>query len=493
MSAATDDDHHHHDGEPDSLALWLQDNVVLHSVGVDIGSATTQVALTRLHLRRHAEALTSRYVVVAKELVHDSGPRLTPYAADGQIAAEAVGEILDKAYADAGWGSDDVDTGAVILTGEALRRRNAEAVGAVVADRAGQLVCVTAGHHMEALLAAYGSGTVRRSHQDGSRLLNVDIGGGTTKITLVEAGTVRSTSAIHVGGRLIAVDDRGSVVRLEPGGIRHAASGGFSWQLGDVVPAADLAEVAELMADAIVDALTGGAPHLFLTDRPDLPGTVDGVVLSGGVAAYLHGTESRPFGDLGKPLAAALGRHDLAGRLPGPLLRGEESMRATVFGASEHTVQLSGITGRITNPDLSLPRRNLPVARVRACVDEAVDSRLVADSVRDALTRRGLAAEDDLALAVGWSGAPTYARLSAFVEGLAAGLGSRLDAGRTAYLLLDGDVAMTVGRLLTEQTAARAELVVLDGIQLRDFDHVDLGRVRPVSGNVPVTIKSLAF
>ncbi|GAB3056069.1 ethanolamine ammonia-lyase reactivating factor EutA [Intrasporangium mesophilum] len=493
MSAALDDDHDHHDGEPGSLALWLQDNVVLHSVGVDIGSATTQVALARLHLRRHAEALTSRYVVVGKELVHDSGPRLTPYAADGQIAAEAVGEILDEAYARAGWGSDDVDTGAVILTGEALRRRNAEAVGAVVATRAGDLVCVTAGHHMEALLAAYGSGTVRRSHEDGSRLLNVDIGGGTTKITLVEAGTVVSTSAIHVGGRLIAVDDSGAVVRLEPGGRRHAASGGFTWQLGDVVPAADLAEVAELMAGAIVDALSGGAHQLFLTDRPDLSVPVDGVILSGGVAAYLNGTEAREFGDLGRPLAAALARHDDAGRLPGALLRGEESMRATVFGASEHTVQLSGITGRITNPDRSLPRRNLPVARVRPCVDETVDSAKVTQAVQDALTRRGVAAEDDLALAVGWSGAPSYARLSAFVRGLAAGLGSRLDTGRTAYLLLDGDVAMSVGRLLTEEATAQADLVVLDGIHLRDFDHVDLGRVRPVSGNLPVTIKSLAF
>lgn len=492
----SDDDDLHHDGEPDSNVMWLQDNVVLHSVGVDIGSATTQVAFSRLHLRRHAEDLTSRYVVVERELVHDAGVRLTPYSEGGLIDAPAIGGLLDEAYAGSGWTADDIDTGAVILTGEALRRTNSERIGQVIARRAGDLVCVTAGHHMEALLAAYGSGTVRRSHDDGTVLLNVDIGGGTTKFALVDHGRVIGTCAILVGGRLIATGPGGVIVTLAPGGARHAATRGLCWKVGDRVDARDFRAVAETMVDAIVAAATGGdsAPDLFLTEVVDLPGRVDGVVVSGGVSAYLHGREDRDFGDLGPGIAAALGERFAQGLMPGPLLAGEETIRATVVGASEHTVQLSGITGYISAPETSLPRRDLPVVRPVLELGAEVDESAVADAVRRALEARDLAHPDgDVVVALNWTGEPRHRRVSALAGGIASGLGDRATGGRSVYLMVDGDVAMTLGRILADEVGLRPPLVVLDGIHLREFDHVDLGRIRPISGNVPITIKSLVF
>ncbi|HWE11453.1 MAG TPA: ethanolamine ammonia-lyase reactivating factor EutA, partial [Solirubrobacteraceae bacterium] len=208
-----------HDVPLEDNPLWQQDNVQLHSVGIDIGSSGTQVAFSRLHLRRLSEDLTSRYVVVRRDTHFESEVCLTPYAGEVQIDAMALGAILDKAYADAHVVPEDVDTGVVILTGEALRRRNAEVIASVVSERAGDLVCKTAGHHMEAMLAAYGSGAVRMSHERGLRLLNVDIGGGTTKLTLIDNGRITATAAFHVGGRLIAVGD-GVVTRVEPGGAR---------------------------------------------------------------------------------------------------------------------------------------------------------------------------------------------------------------------------------------------------------------------------------
>ena len=145
-----DPDHEHH--EPDlPLAenpIWQQDNVTLHSVGIDIGSSGTQVAFSRLVLRRRGEDLTSRYVVVARETLFESELQLTPYTDDLQIDAIRLGQMLDVAYAGARRQPEDVDTGVVILTGEALRRRNAERIASVVAERAGDLVCATAGHHM---------------------------------------------------------------------------------------------------------------------------------------------------------------------------------------------------------------------------------------------------------------------------------------------------------------------------------------------------------
>ncbi|HEX7823443.1 MAG TPA: ethanolamine ammonia-lyase reactivating factor EutA, partial [Mycobacterium sp.] len=151
-SAGHDEDHEH--DEPDipieDNPIWLQDNVTLHSVGVDIGSSGTQVAFSRLQLRRRGEDLTSRYVVVARDTLFESEVALTPYTDDMQIDAVTLGRILDTAYAEARREPEDVDTGVVILTGEALRRRNAERIASVVAERAGDLVCASAGHHMEA-------------------------------------------------------------------------------------------------------------------------------------------------------------------------------------------------------------------------------------------------------------------------------------------------------------------------------------------------------
>ena len=193
-----------------------------------------------------------------REVHFESQVHLTPYTGGEQIDAVALGRILDAAYADARVLAADVDTGVVILTGEALRRRNAELIASVVSERAGDLVCKAAGHHMEAMLAAYGSGAVRMSHERGLRLLNVDIGGGTTKLTLVDRGRIAATAAFHVGGRPIAAGD-GVVTRVEPGGARHAERAGTPLSVGAPVAAGELASIGTRMAGELI-AVLGGRP-----------------------------------------------------------------------------------------------------------------------------------------------------------------------------------------------------------------------------------------
>lgn len=492
-------DHHSHHGEdsPDlpleDNPIWLQDNVTLYSVGVDIGSAGTQVAFSRLHLRRRGEDLTSRYVIVARDTLFESPVHLTPYTDDLQIDAEALGRILDSAYADAARRPEDVDTGVVILTGEALRRRNAERIASIVAERAGDLVCATAGHHMEAMLAAHGSGAARISQETGARILNVDIGGGTTKLALIERGRVLATAAFHVGGRLIAVDGE-TVTRIEPGGRRHAAAVGLDLQLGSSVDAANLDVIASAMADRVIAAVCGEptADHLFLTEKIADPGALDGVIFSGGVAEYIYRLESRDFGDLGRRLGSALA--DRVDALPAPLLPAAQRMRATVLGASEYTVQLSGITSFIPAPDTTLPRRNVQVVRPHYPLDDMLRPSQIASAIDDHLAAFGLHdSAADVAVALGWSGVPSYRRLRGFAEGIAHGLRRRLAAGRTVYLMMDADIALTIGLILRDELAVSNDLLILDGVELRDFDFVDLGRLRQPSKTVPVTIKSLVF
>ena len=217
-----DADHDHDapgsDGPLEENPIWIQDHVSLASVGIDIGSSGTQVIFSRINLRRPGEDLSSRYVVVSRETLFQSPVALTPYQSEERIDDAALGRIIDDAYAAARLHPDDIDAGVVILTGEALRRQNAQAIADVLAQHGGEFVCASAGHHMEAMLAAYGSGAARVSHDQGKRILNVDIGGGTTKLAIVEHGQIVSTAALHIGGRLQVVDESNRIVRLDPGG-----------------------------------------------------------------------------------------------------------------------------------------------------------------------------------------------------------------------------------------------------------------------------------
>src|SRR6267142_1534895 len=133
---ASDHDHDDVGGEsdPTSSSLWLQDNITLLSVGIDIGSAGTQVIFSRVQLRRLSEELTSRYFVVDRETVYQSPVALTPYISEARIDDRQIGGIIDAAYESAGVHPDNIDTGAEILTGEALRRENAKAIADVLAE-----------------------------------------------------------------------------------------------------------------------------------------------------------------------------------------------------------------------------------------------------------------------------------------------------------------------------------------------------------------------
>jgi ethanolamine utilization protein EutA len=499
--AAYDHDHDDFDSEYplEANPIWIQDHVSLTSVGIDIGSSGTQVIFSQLNLRRLGEDLSSHYFVVSRETLFQSPVVLTPYKNEQQIDQGALGAIIDDAYNMAGIGPEKVDIGAVILTGEALRRENAEAIAGIVAERAGDFVCATAGHHMEAMLAAFGSGAARVSADAGQRLLNVDIGGGTTKLAIIESGRVVATAAFHVGGRLQVVDGKQRIVRLDPAGRRLAARAGFSWSVGDVIDPAELDVLAESMAAAWVCAVRDVDPpaeiqDLYLTDRlPDV-GPIDGVMFSGGVAEYIYGRESRDFGDLGRRLGAALRRKLEAGELPWPWLPAKECIRATALGASEYSVQLTGNTIYISSHGALLPRRNLQVLKPPCEFPAIIDPQRVAEAIQRHLTLFDLAGEDkEFALAFQWRGEPSYERIVAFARGIVAGLARTIALKQPLYLILDGDLAQTLGGVLRDELGIESEVLVIDGIVLVDFDYIDLGRIRLPSRTVPVTVKSLVF
>ena len=498
-----DHDHDHFEFDSDERLeenpIWIQDHVTLVTVGIDIGSSGTQVIFSRINLRRYGEDLTSRYYVVSRETLFQSPVALTPYASDERIDDAALGAIIEEAYAAAGVAPRDIDTGVVILTGEALRRENAEAIAALLAEQGGDFVTATAGHHMESMLAAYGSGASKLSYDQSKRILNVDIGGGTTKLGIVENGDVTVTAALHIGGRLQVVDDIGRLERLDPAGKFHARQAGFFWSRGDVLSPPQLDKVAASMADLLVAALTQRPPphaleHLYLTDPIADFGRIDGIMFSGGVGEYVYGREDRDFGDMGRRLGRAIRSRIDAGALPWPLLPAGECIRATALGASEYSVQLSGNTSYISKPGELLPRRNLQVLQPSYVCEETIDADQLAKAIRAHFTAFDLIeGEGEVALALRWRGAPSYERILAFAEGIRHGLATTIERRKPLYIMLDGDVAQTLGAILREELLIESEILAIDGLVLRDFDYIDLGRIRMPSFTVPVTIKSLLF
>src|ERR1700719_3344594 len=212
-----DHDHDFPDESPlEENPIWIADNASLMPVGIAIGSSGTQVIFSRINLRRLGEDLSSRYYVVSRETLFQSAVALTPYRSEEHIDEAKLGAIIDDAYNAAGVDPADIDTGAVILTGEALRRENAQAIAGIVAEKGGDFVCATAGHHMESMLAAYGSGAATVSSAEHKRILNIDIGGGNTQFAVVEHGKVTATAALHIGGRLQVIDTAGRIVPLHP-------------------------------------------------------------------------------------------------------------------------------------------------------------------------------------------------------------------------------------------------------------------------------------
>jgi ethanolamine utilization protein EutA len=468
------------------------------------------VIFSRLNLRRLAEDLTSRYFVVSRETLYQSPVSLTPYQSEERIDEAVVGEIIDNAYTAAGIHPDNIDTGAVILTGEALRRENAKAIADVISEMGGEFVCATAGHHMESLLAAYGSGAAKASHDLQGPVLNVDIGGGTTKLALVENGRVVHTAAIHIGGRLMATGtDPGSsalgpvagstITRLDPAGKQLARNAGVEWAVGDAVSDDQVERVTAWMADALVAALTQDDPPpevaaLWLTDPLEPVEGLAGVMFSGGVAEYVYGREARDFGDLGRRLGAAMRARVDSGKLPHALLPAGECIRATAIGASEYSVQLSGNTVYVSNPGELLPRKNLQVLQPDVDLAGTIEPARVSQAIRRHFEAFDLKeGEADVALAFRWDGSPAYARLSALAQGIVEALPMTIMEAKPVFLVLDGDIAHSLGALLKEEWGIASEVLVIDGVSLWDFDYIDLGRVRMPSHTVPVTIKSLVF
>ncbi|MEP6656881.1 MAG: ethanolamine ammonia-lyase reactivating factor EutA, partial [Betaproteobacteria bacterium] len=376
-------------------------------------------------------------------------------------------------------------------------RRNARAIGDLFAAQAGQFVSVSAGDALETTLAAFGSGAAARSIRETARVMNIDIGGGTSKIAVCEGGEVVDMTVIDVGARIVSFDEAGRVQRVEEAGRRFAAEADLALGIGILPERAALQRMVDKMADRLLEAIREprlSAPTAALLRlqplRNERPPAV--VTFSGGVSEYIYGRQTSTFGDLGPLLARAmLDRVKAWGpKVEAPV----EGIRATVIGASQYTVQVSGST-IFVRPQEALPLRNVPVITpdLPLSAEELIPA-AIAEAVRVALGRLDLhEGRQAVALCYRWQGAATFARLDAFCRAVQAGLAPIMKRGLPLILVGDGDIGGLIGIHCFEETRLANPVVSIDGIALQEFDFIDIGALLETSGAVPVVIKSLVF
>lgn len=475
------------------------------SVGIDVGSSTTHLTLSELRVGRPESVLYGKPEVLGRRVLWRSPIIFTPFRANGEIDDAAIGDFLARSLAEAGVRGADIGAGAVICTGEAARRNNARALTAALARDSGRFVCATAGHRYEAILAAHGSGAVEASRHVDTPVVCVDIGGGTTKRALLRDGAIIETAAINVGARLIAFDAAGRVVRVEEAGRAIARAAGFEPLVGDSLAPRQREAWVDVCVDLLVGFIGVGksgalAEALMLTAPPSAlsstliqsrpPRLVPDpfhLVFSGGVSEFIYGDGDVDPLDFGPAIGAAL-RRRVRGLLPDErVLAPAEGIRATVIGACQHTLQVSGDTVFVSRDGL-LPLRNVPV-RVARLDWNAISAGAAERATLAAL--ESVEAEGVAAVFFGGAKFTGYGRVGELARGVAAALALRPDI-ETFVPIFARDIANTFGAELKRLAPGR-QLVCLDEIVAGDLDFLDLDAPPPGETYLPAIVKSLVF
>ena len=484
----------------------------LVSVGIDIGTTTTLIMFSKLLVAetaslsampqaRYGPARKPRAEILKKEILYRGPIHFTPISDEGLVDVGALEKLLRADYAEAGYSPEDVDTGAVIITGESAKKRNAERVLNTVAPMAGDFVSTVAGPALEAHLAGRGSGAAAWSSAHFARAVNVDIGGGTTNIAVFRQGDLEDTAVLSVGGRHIQIDrGTGMVTHVTKSGEKALRHLGIDLRAGHAATMGDLRRVARLMADLIVDALRGtSAPFaLELLETPPLSrSAADATVFfSGGVADFFYDDrpvttigEAAVFGDMGPLLGEELRSHPGIAELT--VLKPPHTECATVMGASRETITLSGMTIWIDGKD-RLPIRNVPVIQPKQDGTAEGESGITR-SIVEGYERWNLDAKEDLAaLALDLSGIASYEDLKALAGGIGHFAESRADPGLPLILVTDRDLGKALGQAVSARVP-RFKVLSIDEVTLSEGDYIDIGHSLLGDRLVSLAVKTLIF
>jgi len=476
----------------------------INSVGIDVGTSTSHLVFSELVLKKDPRKKTDKYHVAERNIKYRGTIFFTPLKSKNEIDIERLTGILLKEYKKAGIRTEDIDTGAVIVTGESAKKENAEIIIQKLAEKTGKFVAGTAGPNFESIISAFGSGAVDYSKENDCKIFHTDVGGGTANIAVINKGDVIATACINVGGRLIALNEHNEIVRLEPAGKATLSHCNLDFDLGDRITDAQKDQIALALAHALVEILTNGNNGLIssfteklmmtpLLPKENFEQKYD-YSFSGGVAEFIYQKSVQDFNDLG----LMLGNHirSLITKSNRKLIETPEKIRATVIGASEYTLQVSGSTTfmskRFQNSEI-LPIRNLPIV-IPIINRELLSEEYVKKQIKIALNRLDIKeGETPIALAFRDPVRTVYDKLKIFTKGVVRALPNTVSKDQPIILVFDTDIGNSVGNVLIRESDITNGVLSIDEILLKEGDFIEIGE--PIIENrvFPVVIKSLIF
>lgn len=437
----------------------------LLSVGLDVGTTSTQLVVSELLVENRASGFAVPEMVIADRRIRYRSPvYFTPLVEGELINGEKLRQIVEEEYRKSGISREQVDTGAVIITGETSRRENARTVLDALSEYAGDFVVATAGPDLESVLAAKGSGAVAYSAGTGKTVLHMDIGGGTSNLALIRDGKILKTGCMNVGGRLVKFSQEGLVTYLSP-----VLKELTEMEVGEFSTKRQRTALAELLVSALEMAAGRKTVTPLLRKlqteeaiSPWLPPEEPVVIsFSGGVADCIcEEMRDYAFGDLGPELGRGIRRSSLCRE---EYILGKETIRATVIGAGCHSTQLSGST--VYHQNVRFPLKNIPV-------------------VKD-LERAAMQEEGPVALSLEGIQSPNYRQVTGLAESIAR------KAGDTVLVCLQQDMAKALGQALAVRLPPDTRILCIDRIRVEEGSYLDIGE--PVGGALPVVVKTLAF
>jgi len=452
----------------------------LLSVGIDIGTSTTQLIFSKLTVKNTATAFNMPKVdITQKEIVYKSKVYFTPLIDDKTINCEEIKKIIENEYKTANVLKQSIDTGAVIITGETARKENARDVLQTLSGFAGDFVVATAGPDLESIISGKGAGAAEYSKEHKKSVLNIDIGGGTSNFALFKNGEVSDTGCMNVGGRLIKLDTHGRITYVSP------VIAGFykTLRIGEVLSQQQAQEIADVMTKALMQ----GANILprddlfnhFLTNKGiDKNAHIDCISFSGGVSDIIYNgacNNAFEYGDIGVFLGESIKNSMLCKKYK--LVKSKETIRATVVGAGSHTTEISGST--ITYSNNVLPLKNLPVLKLTE--DDEFDLKSAIDK------KLNWYKGENVAISFKMTVPATFLNIQKYADEIL----ESADGQNPLVVITERDVAKVLGQTL--QCKTKTPVVCIDSVKLSNGDYVDIGK--PVANGmaVPVVIKTLVF
>jgi ethanolamine utilization protein EutA len=470
------------------------------SAGIDIGTSTTKLILSRFSLANTAgTSHAPRIEIIDKQVVYKSPIYRTPLRTTELIDMEAVLSIVKMEYEKAGIHPDDVRTGAVIITGETATKENAEEMVHSLSDKAGEFLVATAGPDLEGIIAAKGSGAYQHSRQTGRVVANIDIGGGTANIAVYQAGIFRGTCTLHIGGRLIEYQNS-RVEKISPPVQKLLKQKHISLSTGDMVQPTSISKITDAMAETLAHILNGRVEPedevLLLGHKPDWVIAVDDIMFSGGVGECIYrleeksdSTEEKPnYHDIGLQLAASL--RESAALQQWNWIRPLETVRATVLGAGMQTTEISGATIQVNNS--CLPVKNLPVYHLPMQGDLSDAEERISHAIEQAIAIYDPVREGrNFALYLSDLPILKFREVQQLAAWLLNAFNRQSNPNHALIIVVSNDMAKVLGQTLQAMNPGRS-IVCIDQILVEHGDYLDIGKMLR-SEVVPVVVKTLAF